>query len=91
MLAKYQIKTAFTAAIVTGDSSVWFSAYRFGWGYCAFTLPAEVVREGLGASNDTPKQLLLAFELGKLRLEKAIADKRLPNTGERIALSTSDL
>lgn len=84
-------RTHFTAPILTSDSSVWFSAYRFGWGYCAFALPAEVVCEGLGAADETPRQLVLAFELGKHRLRKAIAERQLPRTGERITLCAADL
>ncbi|SIT41462.1 conserved hypothetical protein [Paraburkholderia piptadeniae] len=91
VLAKDQPETQFTEAIITADSSVWFSAYRFGWGYCAFALPAEVVCEGLGAADESPKQLVLAFGLGKHRIRKAIAEKRLPGTGERITLCAADL
>jgi hypothetical protein len=80
-----------TVPILTTDSSVWFSAYGFGWGYCAFALPAEVVCEGRGAANETPKQLVLAFELARHRLLKAAAEKALPSTGERITLSAADL
>jgi hypothetical protein len=81
----------FTAAVLTANSSVWFSAYGFGWGYCAFALPAEVVCEVLGATNATPKQLMLAFELGKCHLQRAIGAKRLPGTGSRIILDAADL
>jgi hypothetical protein len=77
--------------MLTPDASVWFSAYRFGWGYCAFALPADVVCSGLGAADPSPKQLLLAFELGKQRLRKVIAEKYLPGHGERITLSAADL
>ena len=84
-------RTHFTVPILTPDSSVWFSAYRFGWGYCAFALPAEVVCEGLGAADETPRQLVLAFELGKHRLRNAIAERQLPGTGERITLCAADL
>ncbi|MFL9937043.1 hypothetical protein P0D88_50855 [Paraburkholderia sp. RL18-103-BIB-C] len=68
-----------------------FSAYGFGWGYCAFALPAEAVCEKLGAANETPKQLMLAFELGKRRVLQAVEQKALPSTGERITLSADDL
>ncbi|MEX3936457.1 hypothetical protein AB4Y32_32585 [Paraburkholderia phymatum] len=91
VLDKDQTRTHFTAPILTTDSSLWFSAYGPGWGYCAFALPAEVLCEGLGAADDSPKQLLLAFGLAQHRLRKTIAGKRLPGTGERIALSTADL
>lgn len=80
-----------TTPILSADSAVWFSAYGFGWGYCAFALSAEAVCEKLGAANETPKQLMLAFELGKRRLLQAVEQKTLPATGERIMLSAADL
>ncbi|ASW04437.1 hypothetical protein CJU94_40560 (plasmid) [Paraburkholderia aromaticivorans] len=80
-----------TAPFLCGDSTVWFSAYGFGWGYCAFALPAETVCEKLGAANTTPRQLMLAFELGRHHLLQTIANKALPATGERVTLSAADL
>jgi hypothetical protein len=83
--------TNLTAPILSADLAMWFSAYDFGWGYCAFALPAEAVCEKLGTANETPKQLMLAFELGKRRLPLAVEQKALPGTGERITLSCADL
>ncbi|MFM0632457.1 hypothetical protein [Paraburkholderia xenovorans] len=83
--------TNLTAPILSADSTMWFSAHGFGWGYCAFALPAKAVCEKLGAANETPKQLMLAFELGKRRLLQAVEQKALPGTGERIALSAAEL
>ncbi|CAB3793193.1 hypothetical protein LMG28614_03669 [Paraburkholderia ultramafica] len=80
-----------TPPLLSADSTLWFSAYGFGWGYCAFALDAETVCEKLGAANETPKQLMLAFELGKRRLLQAIEPKTLPGTGERVTLSAADL
>lgn len=91
VLTMDQPGTNLTAPILSSDTAVWFSAYRFGWGYCAFTLPSEVVCEKLGARNGTAKQLLLAFELGRRKLLKAVVQKALPGTGERITLSADDL
>jgi|SRR5690349_15889558 len=43
-----------TPPILCADSAaVWFSAYAFGWGYCAFALTFELVCEELGARNET--------------------------------------
>jgi hypothetical protein len=84
-------RTSLTAPLLSTDSTVWFSAYGFGWGYCAFALPAETVCEKLGAANVTPKQLMLAFELGKRRLLHVVEQRALPGTGERITLSPADL
>ncbi|SOE94902.1 hypothetical protein SAMN05414139_07746 [Burkholderia sp. D7] len=53
-----QPRTKLTAPLLSDDSILWFSAYGFGWGYCAFALPTETVCEKLGAANETPKQLV---------------------------------
>lgn len=91
VIAMDQPGTSLTAPFLSADSAVWFSAYGFGWGYCAFSLDSEVVCEQLGAANETPKQLMLAFELGKRRLLLAVEKKALPGTGKRITLSAEDL
>ena len=82
--------TNLTAPILSADSTVWFSAYGFGWGYCAFALPSAAVCEQLGAANETPKQLLLAFKLGKRRLLHAVEAKAVHSTGERVKLLATD-
>lgn len=83
--------TRLTEPVLAGDSALWFSAYGFGWGYCAFELPADVTREQLGAASEAPKQLMLAFELGRRRVLQAVERKTLPTDGERIVLSAEDL
>ncbi|KAA1009827.1 hypothetical protein FVF58_21055 [Paraburkholderia panacisoli] len=65
-------------ALLSTASTLWFSAYGFGWGYCAFALPAAC--ENLGAANGTPKQFMLAFELGQHRLLQAVKQNALPIT-----------
>lgn len=80
-----------TAPSICHDSSILFSAYGFGWGYCAFSLPASVVCAQLGAANETPRQLLLAFELGKHRILLAARRFGTSSTGERIVLDAVDL
>ena len=72
-----QPRTNLTAPILSADSTLWFSAYGFGWGYCAFALPAEAVCEQLGAANETAKQLMLAFEPGKRRILQAVEHRVL--------------
>lgn len=91
VFAMDQTGITLTAPILCPDSTVWFSAYRIGWGYCAFMLSSEVVCEKLGAANVTAKQLVLAFELGKRRLLQAVAQKAHLGTGERIQISAADL
>ncbi|HXZ08152.1 MAG TPA: hypothetical protein VEI25_08850 [Paraburkholderia sp.] len=80
-----------TEPILSADSSLWFSAYCFEWGYCAFSLPSEVAREKLGAADASPKQLVLAFALGKHRIERLVEQKYLPQVRERITLEAADL
>jgi hypothetical protein len=80
-----------TAPMLAEDASVWFSAFRFGWGYCAFELPAEVVCKELGAAQATASQLLMAFELGKRRIVEAAALQIRVESGERIQLSAADI
>ena len=80
-----------TPPIFSSDSTIWFSAFAFGWGYRAFALPAQTVREKLGAADESAKQLALAFELGKRRILRAIEQIASPQAGERIELSPADL
>lgn len=77
-----------THPILLANSEVWFSAYGFGWGYRAFTLTSDAVFDVLGASNKTPKQVMLAFELGKRTI---VGRKMPPIAGERIQLHAADL
>lgn len=76
-----------SAAFVSRDASLWFSAYGFGWGYCAFSVPIEVVCEYLGAADVSTKQLMLAFELSRNRISKIVKQIEIPETGERVILS----
>ena len=84
--------TVTTTPILCADSAVWFSAYGFGWGYCAFALPFEVVCEELGARNETVQQVRLAFELNKRRILRTVQQYGAASaTGERITLLVADL
>jgi hypothetical protein len=83
--------TDLTEPILSIDSAIWFSAYGFGWGYCAFALPAEVVCECLGATDGSPEQLLMAFRVGKPRLLAAAERTARPGIGKRLPLSANDL
>ena len=86
-----QSRMNLTPPLLSADSTLLFSAYGFGWGYCAFALPAVTVCEKLGAANETPRELMLAFRLGQRSLLQAVERKVLPSTGERVTLSTADL
>jgi hypothetical protein len=75
-----------TAPFISRDASLWFSAYGFGWGYCAFSIPMESVCDYLGAADASPRQLMLAFELGRQRISKAVEQVEIPETGDRVIL-----
>ena len=77
-----------TAPSISQDGSIWFSAYAFGWGYCAFSIPTKAVCEQLGAADTSEKQLMLAFELGKKRICEVVEQTYIPDTGDRVTLST---
>ena len=79
-----------TKPILTTNCDVLFSVYEFGWGYCSFELAPQAVCEHLGAADESRKQLLLAFELGKRRILQVTKGKLLPETGERVRLSGAD-
>ncbi|WP_438392089.1 hypothetical protein [Caballeronia sp. DA-9] len=86
MLATNVGPLAFTEASIFQDAASWFSAYGFGWGYCAFSLPVSTVCEELGAADATPGQLKLAFELGRKRISGAVGHVEIPRTGDRVTL-----
>jgi hypothetical protein len=73
------------------DEALWFAAYEFGWGYKAFKLPADIALRELGALDASPRQLTLAFELGRQRIAGAIAPMCAAYAGQRISLKTGDL
>jgi hypothetical protein len=79
-----------SAPFISADASLWFSAYGFGWGYCAFAIPIEAVCEYLGAADDSKKQLMLAFELSRNRISKVVKQVQIPETGERVILDRLD-
>jgi hypothetical protein len=71
---------------------VWFSAYGFGWGYRAFALPYEAVREHLGAGDLTDQQIRLAFELGKRRILQVVeVCGEMSYEGQRVSLPVDKL
>ncbi|WP_201752444.1 hypothetical protein [Burkholderia pyrrocinia] len=82
--------TCLTHPIVCDDLSLSFSAYGPGWGYVAIKLPADVIRERLGASTATPEQLLIAFECNREKITVAVNRHALPNDGRHVRLDKSD-
>jgi hypothetical protein len=68
-----------------------FSAFGFGWGYCSFTLPIEVICDELGAADTSKRQVTLPFELGKQRILRAVEQRAIFAQGEAIKLSSADL
>ncbi|MFL9929139.1 hypothetical protein P0D88_07730 [Paraburkholderia sp. RL18-103-BIB-C] len=71
------------------ENALCFSAYAFGWGYCAFSLEAAVAHEVLGSIDESPRQILLAFAIGQARIRKAV-HRAARKHGERIRLTPGD-
>src|SRR5258707_4763606 len=61
-----------SAPFISADASLWFSAYGFGWGYCAFSIPIEAVCEYPGAAGGPTQQLLVSFLFGKERISEGV-------------------
>lgn len=69
-----------------------FSAYEFGRGFKAFEIPSEIARSELGAADASARQLVLAFELGRHKIAKAVEPMMLDEyQGQRICLRATDL
>lgn len=79
-----------TAPVISHDASLWFSAYGFGWGYCAVSLPIESVCKHLGAADASTRQLMLAFEVSRKRILRAVEQIEIPETGDRVVLVRLD-
>jgi len=80
-----------TAVSLSKDLAMEFSVYGPGWGYRAFSIPPAVICEQLGAANQNPKQLSLAFELGRPRILRAVRQTTTaPSSGGRVMLTASD-
>ncbi|WP_269504927.1 hypothetical protein [Burkholderia sp. IMCC1007] len=82
--------TCLTYPIACDDPSVSFSAYGTGWGHVAVKLPAEVIREKLGANTATPAQSLAAFESNRDKITIAVNQHAGPSDGRHIQLDKSD-
>lgn len=80
-----------SAPTLNGTASIWFAAYAPGWGYAAYALSADTLRERLGAAGSQPQQLLLAFELGRQCLVRAIQARLPAPPGVRTTLTPKDL
>ncbi|WP_162631696.1 hypothetical protein [Burkholderia sp. JP2-270] len=82
--------TCLTYPIVCDDLSLSFSAYGTGWGYVAIKLPADIIREKLGANMATREQMLAAFESNRDKITIAVHRHALPSDGRHIQLDKSD-
>ncbi len=80
-----------TAVCLSNDSDMQFSVYSPGWGYRAFSIPSKVICDQLGAAAPNPKQLSLAFELGRPRILRAVQRTTTPaGLDGRVILTASD-
>ncbi|CAM2154750.1 conserved protein of unknown function [Pararobbsia alpina] len=84
-------RISLTAPRFANESTICFSAYGFGWGYCAFEVSPEVACQYLGAANDSHRQLLLAFQLGNQKLLRAAERATPPLSGAPIEITGQDL
>lgn len=80
-----------TEPIVHEGEEIWFAAYGFGWGYRAFSLPADLACEKLGAAGISDSQLQLAFQLGQRTIRNAVELTPAPAKGERAFLPSECL
>ncbi len=79
-----------TAPIYSATEGVLFSAYGLGSGYIACALSFEAGCEKLGAARQGSEPMLLAFKLNQPRITHAIANKPMPEDGQRIVLEARD-
>nr|WP_175800302.1 hypothetical protein [Burkholderia anthina] len=82
--------TCLTRPVVGDDPSLFLSAYGSGWGYVAIKLPADVVREKLGAEAAASAQLLSAFESDREKIAVAVNRHTLPKDDRHVQLAKSD-
>jgi hypothetical protein len=80
-----------TAPILSRGNEVWFSAYGFAWGYRAFAISCDAVRESPGAADLTQERIRVAFQSEKPALLRAIRLSDLSSyEGQRIRLALTE-
>jgi hypothetical protein len=62
----------FTPPVFSPAQCIQFSVFGVDSGYRSFALSADTVRRQLGARDESRDQLLLAFNLNKPRIARAI-------------------
>ncbi|NML30537.1 hypothetical protein [Paraburkholderia antibiotica] len=67
-----------------------FSAYAFGWGYCAFSLDPTVADEALGRAGQSARQRRVGFAVSRARIRDAVRRAVRRGCGERVALDVDD-
>ncbi|MCA7972949.1 hypothetical protein LGM42_24090 [Burkholderia sp. AU39826] len=81
-----------TLPVLTDAGTLQFSAYGLGWGYRSFSLLRETVRACLGARDTSEQQILLAFELNRHRILRAVGPcSEMPYRGETIPVPVENL
>jgi hypothetical protein len=87
VIAMSQPLVSITSPVLRG-TTVWFTAYGFGWGYRAFAVPYQAIQEALDPDDIGDEQIRLAFESGRSDILQAVLQYELsPYDGERIRLS----
>lgn len=80
----------FTPEVFSTSEGVLFSVYGVNFGYRAFALSYEAACEHLGALHQSRRELMLAFQLNRPRIARAILQKSLPSDGRRVILEAAD-
>jgi hypothetical protein len=81
----------FTQPVFTPSECIQFSAYDVAWGYRSFALSADTVRSQLGARDYSREQLLLAFNLNRPRIARAIENLSPCENGRPRIIGAADL
>ena len=68
------------------NGQIHFSAFGPGWGFCAYTVPANVVMKHLGARDPSAAQLRLAFQLNRQRIVAAVVEGGVCDPCKRVLL-----
>jgi hypothetical protein len=85
--AEFNADIMLTQPTIT-DSEIQFSAFRPGWGFCSYVLPAGVAVQRLGAKDLSASQLRLAFQLNRQRIAAAIAAQGAGDAAKPVILSS---
>ncbi|KMZ12233.1 hypothetical protein BHUM_04986c [Candidatus Burkholderia humilis] len=73
---------------IVADGDIQFSAFRPGWGFCSYVLPAGVAVQRLGAKDFSASQLRLAFQSNRQRIATAVVAHGARDAARPVILSS---